>query len=92
MAKRFQPLDLSKVKTYSLLSRKSMVKADNFARTWQKGSTFRVFLDRLPDILAGRELRNVISAITAAYADNRTIIFGMGAHVIKVAESLPALP
>jgi len=84
MAKKFQPLDLSKVKTYSLLDRKSKVKADDFARIWQKGSSFRVFLDSLPDILAGRDLRNVISAIAAAYVDNRTIIFGMGAHVIKV--------
>ena len=84
MAKRFQPLDLSKVKTYSLLDRKSKVKTDDFARIWQKGSSFRVFLDSLPDILAGRDLRNVISAISAAYVDNRTIIFGMGAHVIKV--------
>jgi len=84
MAKRFQPLDLRKVKTYSLLDRKSKVKTDDFARIWQKGSSFRVFLDSLPDILAGRDLRNVISAISAAYVDNRTIIFGMGAHVIKV--------
>jgi len=84
MKSKFEPLDLSKVKTYSLLDRESRVKADNFARTWQKGSTFRVFLDRLPDILAGRQLRDVISAIATAYIDNRTIIFGMGAHVIKV--------
>jgi hypothetical protein len=84
MAKKFQPLDLSKVKTYSLLDRKSKVKAPDFARIWQKGSSFRVFLDSLPDILAGRDLRNVISAIATAYVDNRTIIFGMGAHVIKV--------
>jgi len=84
MKSKFEPLDLRKVKTYSLLDRKSKVKTDDFARIWQKGSTFRVFLDRLPDILAGRELRNVISAIAAAYVDNRTIIFGMGAHVIKV--------
>ncbi|MFC1578105.1 hypothetical protein ACFL36_03735 [Thermodesulfobacteriota bacterium] len=84
MAKRFQPLDLSKVKTYSLLDRKSKVKTADFARIWQKGSSFRVFLDSLPDILAGRDLRNVISAISAAYVDNRTVIFGMGAHVIKV--------
>jgi hypothetical protein len=84
VAKKFQPLDLSKVKTYSLLDRKSKVKADDFARIWQKGSSFGVFLDSLPDILAGRDLRNVISAIATAYVDNRTIIFGMGAHVIKV--------
>jgi len=84
MVKKFQPLDLSKVKTYSLAHRKSKVKTEEFGSIWQKGSSFRVFLDSLPDILAGRDLRSVISAISAAYAANRTVIFGMGAHVIKV--------
>jgi deoxyhypusine synthase len=84
MAKKIKPLDLGKVKTYSLADRKSKVKAEAFSKIWQKGSTFRVFLDSLPDILAGRDLREVISAICTACADNRTIIFGMGAHVIKV--------
>ena len=84
MANKFQPLDLSKVKTYSLLDRQSKVTTDEFARVWQKGSSFRAFMDKLPDILAGRDLREVISAISSAYADNRTVLFGMGAHVIKV--------
>jgi deoxyhypusine synthase len=84
MAKKFQPLDLSKVKTYSLLDRQSKVKTDEFAKIWQKGSSFRSFLDNLPDILAGRDLKEVISAISSAYVDNRTVLFGMGAHVIKV--------
>ena len=84
MAKKFQPIDLSKVKTYSLSDRKSKVQAGDFGKTWQKGSSYRAFLDGLPNILAGKQLRDVISAIARAYIDNRTIIFGMGAHVIKV--------
>lgn len=84
MAKIFRPLDLSKVKTYSISKRPSKVNTDDFAKTWLKGSSFRFFLDNLPDILAGRDLREVISAICTAYTDNRTIIFGMGAHVVKV--------
>jgi deoxyhypusine synthase len=84
MAKKFQPLDLSKVKTYSLLDRQSKVTTDEFAKIWQKGSSFRSFLDNMPDILAGRDLKEVISAISSAYVDNRTVLFGMGAHVIKV--------
>ena len=84
MKHKFEPLDLSKVKTYSLLDRQSKVATDEFAKIWQRGSSFRAFLDSLPDILAGRDLGEVISAISAAYVDNRTVIFGMGAHVIKV--------
>jgi deoxyhypusine synthase len=84
MNDKFEPIDLSKVKTYSILDRPSKVSTDEFAAIWQKGSSFRVFLDSLPDILAGRQLKDVIAAIVAAYVDNRTIMFGMGAHVIKV--------
>ena len=84
MKHKFEPLDLSKVKTYSLLDRQSKVATDEFAKIWQRGSSFRAFLDSLPDILAGRDLGEVISSISAAYVDNRTVIFGMGAHVIKV--------
>jgi len=84
MSKKFKPLDLGGVKTYSLSDRKSKVNANDFAKTWQKGSSYQVFLDNLPDILAGGHLKSVISAITKAYQSKRTIIFGMGAHVIKV--------
>jgi deoxyhypusine synthase len=84
MKDKFPPLDLSKVKTYSLLDRQSKVTTDEFAGIWQKGSSFRFFLENLPDILAGRDLKEVIAAIRTAYVDNRTVLFGMGAHVIKV--------
>jgi deoxyhypusine synthase len=81
---KFNPIDLSGVKTYNLSDRKSKVTAEDFAKTWQKGASYRTFLDNLPDILAGDQLKRVISAIVKAYRNNHTILFGMGAHVIKV--------
>jgi hypothetical protein len=84
MPAKFSPIDLQGLKTSSLSGRKSKVTRDNFAKTWQKGSSYRVFLDNLPDILAGSQLKSVISAIVEAYRNKRTILFGMGAHVIKV--------
>ena len=84
MPQKFNPIDLRGVKTYNLSDRKSKVTAEDFAKTWQKGASYRTFLDYLPDILAGGQLKSVISAIAKAYRDNRTILFGMGAHVIKV--------
>ena len=84
MPQKFNPIDLSGLKTYHLADRKSKVSAEEFAKTWQKGASYRTFLDNLPDILAGRQLKNVISAIATAYRNNQTILFGMGAHVIKV--------
>ena len=84
MPTKFTPIDLTGVKTYALADRKSKVRTGDFAKTWRKGASLRDFLADLPDILAGRQLKSVISAMVKAHQDGRTIIFGMGAHVIKV--------
>jgi deoxyhypusine synthase len=84
MKTKFKPIDLKGVKTYPLAERKSKVDDSDFAKIWQKGSNFQSFLDGLPNILAGSQIKTVISAIATAYRNKKTIIFGMGAHVIKV--------
>jgi hypothetical protein len=84
MKKRFDPIDLEKVKTYLLSDRKSNVSSADFARTWTKGSSYKDFLNRLPNILAGGHIKAVIAALAAAAHKKKTIILGMGAHVIKV--------
>ena len=84
MPQNFKPIDLKAVKTYMLSDRKSKVTAADFAKIWQKGASYRTFLENLGDILAGGQLKSVISAIVKAYREKRTILFGMGAHVIKV--------
>lgn len=84
MPKRFDPIDLNKVKTYPLSDRKSNVSSFDFARTWKKGSSYKDFLDSLPNILAGNQIKAVIAALAAATRQKKTIVLGMGAHVIKV--------
>lgn len=84
MAQKFEPIDLSGIKTYPLSERKSKVSTAAFATSWQKGSYFKDFLDRLPDILAGSDLKTVISSTVKAFKARKTIIFAMGAHVTKV--------
>ena len=84
MPNSFKPIDLSQVKTYPLSERKSKVSAKDFARVWQKGLRYKDFLDSLPDILAGKHIKSVISSIATAVRKNKTVIFAMGAHVIKV--------
>ena len=84
MPKKFKPLDLSKIKTYSLADRPSKVSTADFAKTGQKGASFKDFLNGLPNILAGSDLKSVISAISAAAGHKKTVILGMGAHVTKV--------
>ena len=80
----FKPIDLSKITTYPLGDRKSKVSDLDFAKKWVKGSPFETFLEGLPNILAGNHVRAIISSIVAAYKNQKTVIFAMGAHVIKV--------
>jgi hypothetical protein len=84
MPKQIDPIDLSKVTTYPLSQRKSRVSSADFAKSWKKGLSFRNFLDHLPRILAGSEIREVIAAIADAVQKKKINLFGMGAHVIKV--------
>ena len=80
----FPPVDLSLVRFFSLSDRKSLVNAADFARPWKKGGSFSRFLDGLPEILAGRQIREVIGHIARAASNRKTVLMAMGAHVIKV--------
>ena len=84
MPHSFKPIDLSRLKTYPLSERESKVSTADFAKTWEKGSGFENFLESLPDILAGQHIKAVISSIATAFQEKKTVVFAMGAHVIKV--------
>ncbi len=77
-------MDLGQIKTYSLTQRSSKVRTVDFAKNWQKGGAFKDFINGLPDILAAADLKTVVSALATAARTNKTVIWGMGAHVIKV--------
>jgi hypothetical protein len=79
-----QPLVLGKVRTYPLASRKSKVSMREFARACNGNISLNHFLDSLPDILAARDLRELLGAILAARQKRKAILWGMGGHVIKV--------
>ncbi len=84
MKKTFHPMDLSNLTTYSVMDRESKVSVDDFASPWKKGGSLTSFLAGLPAILAGDDLMGVIDALAEAAGGNRTVMLGMGAHVIKV--------
>jgi hypothetical protein len=84
MNNMFKPLDLNNIQTYSLKERSSKVKRDDFACAWNKGASLQQFIERLPHILAASDLKQVIQSVTAAYRQQKSVLFGMGAHVIKV--------
>jgi hypothetical protein len=84
MTHSFKPIDTGKLKTYSITERKSKVSTGDFAKPWGKGKSFGEFLDSLPEILAGTGVRTVISSMAEAFLKKKTVLVGMGAHVIKV--------
>ncbi|MDY6953834.1 MAG: hypothetical protein SWE60_20190, partial [Thermodesulfobacteriota bacterium] len=84
MSKRFKPIDQGALKTYPLASRKSKVDRAHFGRPWKGAGTFGDFLERLPHILAARDFREIVSAISRAHKGEKVVVMAMGAHVIKV--------
>jgi hypothetical protein len=79
-----EKINVSKLKSYSLKSRASKVRINDFSRPYQKGGTFLDFFSSLPGILASKHFKVVVDAIIQARKDKRPVMLGMGAHSIKV--------
>jgi hypothetical protein len=77
------PLDFAGLKTVPLKERGGKVKIANFASVFRAGSGIAGWLDSLPRILAGNSFRAVVDALAAARSRRRSIIWGLGGHVIK---------
>jgi deoxyhypusine synthase len=82
--KKYRPLSVKAIKTYSLCSRASKVSLRSFAEPPVKGDGLKGFVDKLPDAFAARDLRSVVAAIVKARQNKRPVILGMGAHPIKL--------
>lgn len=81
---KFKPINLGNVSCYPIKNRHSKVNIGHMAVPWAEGGTFGEWLDRLPDILGAKDIIEVSGRIVKAVKDNKTVILGMGAHVIKV--------
>jgi hypothetical protein len=79
-----QPLPLDGVSTYPLAERKNKVTAEMFGKALDGSDNVLGFISKLPRILAGEGLRNLVRAVNYARASNKAIVWGMGGHVIKV--------
>lgn len=83
MPSKYEEIDLSGLRTTSITDRKSVVRADQFAKPAAAGRSVRELLDSLPDILAGHSIRQLAAAIANAHRKGKPVIGGMGAHIIK---------
>lgn len=77
-----EPLDLSQLHTLSLVDRVSTVNRDQFARPARLAGAAG-WLDALPRLLAGSDLRILVEALASAPAKGRPVIAAIGAHVVK---------
>lgn len=84
MGRGTRKIDRNRLRTIPARRRASKVKVDHDARPHVAGSDFSNFLSSLPEVLGAAELRAAISAWSGAWKRGRPVIFGFGAHLIKV--------
>ncbi len=77
-----KPIDLKKIKTYSIKKRKNLVNIGQSGKPIEF-KNFNKFIDSLPKVLAADALRNVIDNIVKAHNKDRQVVLAIGAHVIK---------
>ena len=82
--KRLPRIDRSKVRTVPARRRPSKVKRTQEARPHEAGASFSAFVDSLPKILGAEDLRVAVAATARAKRRDKTILWGFGAHLIKV--------
>jgi len=84
MARPPRRIDRSRVRTGNARRRPSKVALRHEARPHRRGARLKTFLDGLPGVLGAADLRAAVEAAARAHARGRTLLWGLGAHVIKV--------
>lgn len=82
--KKYPLLSKKNLKTVPIKKRRSLVDVKNFAKPVEQGVDFSSFMDSLPDFLAAKDLKALISHIKDARKAEKPIVLGMGAHPVKV--------
>ena len=78
----FPEIDLKKIKTVSINTRKSKVEIGNLAKVLPARS-FSGFLNSLPKILKASDFNLLIDKIISARKKRKPLVWMLGAHVIK---------
>jgi hypothetical protein len=80
---KYERFDLGRTKRYTVTGRPSKVSLEALGRP-SASDRLSDFLDSLPDLLAGRNLRQLIRKMHRARKLGKPLIWGFGGHVIKV--------
>jgi len=81
---KIKPISLEGLRTGQLSDRQSKVSLEIAGKVWEKGQSLGEFLQRLPAVLGGADLREVVRRICKSREQKRPVLLGMGAHPIKV--------
>jgi hypothetical protein len=81
---KYRPLNKKNLKTISIKDRQSLVDLGDFPKPYLAGADFNSFIKSLPPFLAAKDLHEFVGLLGAARKKNKPIIWGMGAHVIKL--------
>lgn len=76
-------MEFTGLRTVPIQARGGKVRVEHFGKPHEAGAGVRGLIDSLPSILAADSLRAVIDALTTARERGRSILWGMGGHVIK---------
>lgn len=79
----FEPLNFENIKTYPLKERPSKITIQNFSQVVNENDSLQEFLDKLPDVLAVKSLREIARQICRAKNLGKPIVWGIGGHVVK---------
>jgi hypothetical protein len=82
--RRLPRIDRTRVRTVSARARTSRVLKRDEARPHVPGASLRDFLAGLPGLLGAADLRAVIDAAARAARRDKLLLWGFGAHLIKV--------
>ncbi|MCX7919817.1 MAG: hypothetical protein N3A72_09490 [bacterium] len=81
---KYKPVDLDNVKLQSISQRKHKVRISDFGKpSKSKDPKFAEYLDSLPNILAGKDFRELVHAIVIAYRKKKPVIVMLGGHTVK---------
>lgn len=80
----YREADLAKIRTVPVAGRRNKVESTLLAHPPGADHSFHAFLESLPDILAARDLRTVISHVANAARSRKGVVLLLGGHVMKV--------
>ena len=80
----YKEADLTRLTTVPVAGRRNKVDQSLLAKPPGANRTFAAFLTSLPDILAARDLRQVVQAVAGAHRGGRSVVLLLGGHVVKV--------